>query len=177
MASCKQTKTRKEVNNVKRYEVELYFAGRLLGYAPQEEVFHYGFIQDEQGFYFKARYFRALMKDYARALDIEGLRARVQASTFVEPAKIYLGKSSPDGSLTRIVRLVCAGCKGPRDIVQTNDYVENQTMRFQVTSDIDEEVLRKLFDCGSQMSKGREFNHYEFKKLELIEEVNNVEKV
>ena len=71
----------------KKYEV-LLFAARLLDGVPEEGSGHLGFYQDEQGPYYPARYFRALMKDCARAPGIEELRARVQAAS-VRPAKIY----------------------------------------------------------------------------------------
>jgi len=151
----------------KRYEVRLHFPGRLIGWVPRGD--HLGFYQDGQGLYHKAGNFRALMKDCARALGIEGLRARVQAAV-VEPPKVYLGKSNPDGSLTRTAHLACPS-KG--SVVHTHDYVEDATVEFQVVCDIDEEVLRRLFEFGSEMSKGREFGHYEVEELKLVKEVDS----
>ena len=140
----------------KRYEVRLHFPGRLIG-----------FYRDEQGLYYRAENFHALMKDCARALGIKESRVAL-----VEPPKVYLGKSNPDGSLTRTTHLACPS-KG--SIVHMHDYVEDATVEFQVICDIDEEVLKRLFEFGSEMSKGREFGHYEVEELKLVEGVNDVE--
>jgi hypothetical protein len=91
---------------------------------------------------------------------------------YVEPAKIYLDKSEPDGSEVRIVHAMTM--KGPRSSLKTIDYVDSPILKFQlkVLGDgvIDEEILKAIFEYGGEHGMGQErsqdWGKYELMKFE-----------
>ena len=137
------------------------------------------FKRDENGLYYEARCVGAHIKDCANQLQgflgIKALKSKVANRVYVEPAKIYLGKAEPDGSETRIVHAMTM--KGPRSSLKTIDYVDKPVLKFQlkVPDDrvISEEILRAIFEYGSEHGMGQErsqdWGKYELVKLEEIE--------
>jgi len=137
------------------------------------------FKRDENGLYYEARCVRAHIKDCANQLQgflgIKALKSKVANRVYVEPAKIYLGKAEPDGSETRIVHAMTM--KGPRSSLKTIDYVDKPVLKFQlkVLDDrvISEEILRAIFEYGSEHGMGQErsqdWGKYELARLEEIE--------
>ena len=137
------------------------------------------FKRDENGLYYEARCVRAHIKDCANQLQgflgIKALKSKVANRVYVEPAKIYLGKAEPDGSETRIVHAMTM--KGPRSSLKTIDYVDKPVLKFQlkVLDDrvISEEILRAIFEYGSEHGMGQErsqdWGKYELARLEEVE--------
>lgn len=136
------------------------------------------FKRDENGLYYEARCVRAHIKDCAnqlqKLLDIKALKAKVANRVYVEPAKIYLDKSEPDASETRIVHAMTM--KGPRSSLKTIDYVDKPTLKFnlKVLDDgvIGQDILKAIFEYGSEHGMGQErsqdWGKYELVKLEDV---------
>jgi hypothetical protein len=136
------------------------------------------FKRDDKGLYYEARCVKAHIKDCANQLqgflEIKALKSKVANRVYVEPAKIYLDKSEPDGSEVRIVHAMTM--KGPRSSLKTIDYVDSPTLKFQlkVLDDgvIDEEILKAIFEYGSEHGMGQErsqdWGKYELVKLEEV---------
>jgi len=136
------------------------------------------FKRDENGLYYEARCIRAHIKDCAnqlqRLLNIKALKAKVANRVYVEPAKIYLSKSEPDGSETRIIHAMTM--KGPRSSLKTIDYVEKPVLKFnlKVMDDgvIDKDILEAIFEYGGEHGMGQErsqdWGKYELAKLQEL---------
>jgi hypothetical protein len=136
------------------------------------------FKRDENGLYYEARCVRAHIKDCAnqlqKFLDIKSLRAKVVNRVYVEPAKIYLDKSEPDGNETRIVHAMTM--KGPRSSLKTIDYVDKPTLKFRlkVLEDdvVSRDILEAIFEYGGEHGMGQErsqdWGKYELVKLEQV---------
>lgn len=134
------------------------------------------FKRDDTGLYYEARCVRAHIKDCANQLQgllsIKALKSKVANRVYVEPAKIYLDKSEPDGSETRIVHAMTM--KGPRSSLKTIDYVNSPTLKFilKVLDDgvIDRDILEAIFEYGSEHGMGQErsqdWGKYELVKIE-----------
>jgi hypothetical protein len=134
------------------------------------------FKRDDKGLYYEARCVKAHIKDCANQLqgflEIKALKSKVANRVYVEPAKIYLGKSEPDGSEVRIVHAMTM--KGPRSSLKTIDYVDNPILKFQLKvlddSVVDEEILKAIFEYGGEHGMGQErsqdWGKYELVKLE-----------
>lgn len=136
------------------------------------------FKRDENGLYYEARCIRAHIKDCANILqgilEIKALKSKVANRVYVEPAKIYLGKQEPDGNETRIVHAMTM--KGPRSSLKTIDYVDKPVLKFnlRVLDDgvIDQDILKSIFEYGSEHGMGQErsqdWGKYEVVKLEEV---------
>jgi hypothetical protein len=136
------------------------------------------FKQDDNGLYYEARCVRAHIKDCANQLQgilgIKALKAKVANRVYVEPAKIYLGKSEPDGSEVRIIHAMTM--KGPRSSLKTIDYVTDAKLNFtlRVLEDgvIDRDILEAIFEYGGTHGMGQErsqdWGKYELVKLEEV---------
>ncbi|GAJ02676.1 unnamed protein product, partial [marine sediment metagenome] len=134
------------------------------------------FKRDEKGLYYEARCVRAHIKDCASQLQgllgIKAFKSKVANRVYVEPAKIYLGKSEPDGNETRIVHAMTM--KGPRSSLKTIDYVDKPVLKFnlKVLDDgvIDKDILEAIFEYGSEHGMGQErsqdWGKYELVKLQ-----------
>lgn len=134
------------------------------------------FKRDEKGLYYEARCVRAHIKDCANVLQyqlsIKALKSKVANHVYVEPAKIYLDKSEPDGNETRIVHAMTM--KGPRSSLKTIDFVDKPVLKFtlKVLDDgvIDEKTLKAIFEYGSEHGMGQErsqdWGKYELVKLQ-----------
>jgi len=134
------------------------------------------FKRDEKGLYYEARCVRAHIKDCANVLQsllgIKALKSKVANRVYIEPAKIYLDKSEPDGSETRIVHAMTM--KGPRSSLKTIDFVDKPVLKFtlKVMDDgvIDEKILKAIFEYGSEHGMGQErsqdWGKYELVKLQ-----------
>jgi len=146
--------------------------------AEEVERGYATFKRDENGLYYEARCVRAHIKDCANQLQgllsIKALKAKVANRVYVEPAKIYLDKSEPDGNETRIVHAMTM--KGPRSSLKTIDYVSKPTLKFtlKVLDDgvIDQDILESIFEYGSEHGMGQErsqdWGKYELVKLEEV---------
>jgi hypothetical protein len=136
------------------------------------------FKRDDNGLYYEARCIRAHIKDCANQLQgilgIKALKAKVANKVYVEPAKIYLGKSEPDGSEVRIIHAMTM--KGPRSSLKTIDYVMDAKLNFtlRVLEDgvIDRDILEAIFEYGGTHGIGQErsqdWGKYELVKLEEV---------
>jgi len=136
------------------------------------------FKRDENGLYYEARCVRAHIKDCANQLQgllgIKALKAKVANRVYVEPARIYLEKTEPDGSETRIIHAMTM--KGPRSSLKTIDYVDKPILKFnlKVLDDdvIDRDILEAIFEYGSEHGMGQErsqdWGKYELVKLEEV---------
>jgi len=136
------------------------------------------FKRDGKGLYYEARCVKAHIKDCANQLqgflEIKALKSKVANRVYVEPAKIYLDKSEPDGSEVRIVHAMTM--KGPRSSLKTLDYVDSPILKFQlkVLDDgvVDEEILKAVFEYGGEHGMGQErsqdWGKYELVKLEEV---------
>ena len=137
------------------------------------------FKRDDKGLYYEARCVKAHIKDCANQLqgflETKALKSKVANRVYVEPAKIYLGKSEPDGSEVRIVHAMTM--KGPRSSLKTIDFVDSPVLKFQLKllddSVIDMEILKAIFEYGGQHGMGQErsqdWGKYELLKLEEAE--------
>ena len=120
------------------------------------------FKRDDEGLYYEARCVRAHIKDCANALQghlgIRALKSKVAQRVYVEPEKLYIGKTEPDGSETRIVHAMTM--KGPRSSLKTIDFVNDVRLGFnlKVLADgvITEDILRSIFEYGSTHGIGQE---------------------
>ena len=134
------------------------------------------FKRDDRGLYYEARCVRAHIKDCANALqgllEIRALKSKVAQRVYVEPEKLYLGKTEPDGNETRIVHAMTM--KGPRSSLKTIDYVNDAGLTFilKVLDDgvITEDILKAIFEYGGTHGIGQErsqdWGRYELVKLE-----------
>lgn len=140
------------------------------------------FKRDENGLYYEGRCVRAHIKDCANVLQaslgIKALKSKVANRVYVFPAKIYLDKTEPDGSETRIIHAMTP--KGPRSSLKTIDYVNDAVLKFRlkVLDDgvVGENLLKAIFDYGSIHGMGQErsqdWGKYELVKLvEVAQEV------
>ena len=120
------------------------------------------FKRDDKGLYYEARCVRAHIKDCANALqgllDIRALKSKLAQRVYVEPEKIYIGKTEPDGSETRIIHAMTM--KGPRSSLKTIDFVIDVKLCFnlKVLDDgvITEDILRSIFEYGGIHGIGQE---------------------
>lgn len=120
------------------------------------------FKRDDEGLYYEARCVRAHIKDCANALQgllgIRALKSKVAQRVYVEPEKIYIDKTEPDGNETRIVHAMTM--KGPRSSLKTIDYVTDVKLDFnlKVLDDgvINEGILRSIFEYGGTHGIGQE---------------------
>ena len=132
------------------------------------------FKRDGKGLYYEARCVKAHIKDCANQLqgflEIKALKSKVANRVYVEPAKIYLGKSEPDGNETRIVHAMTM--KGPRSSLKTIDYVDRPTLKFtlKMLDDgvVDEAILKAIFEYGGEHGMGQERSQ-DWGKYELME--------
>lgn len=136
------------------------------------------FKRDDEGLYYEARCVRAHIKDCALQLQgllgIKAFKSKVANRVYVEPTKIYLDKSEPDGNETRIVHAMTM--KGPRSSLKTIDYVDKPTLKFRlkVLDDdvIDRDILEDIFEYGGEHGMGQErsqdWGKYELVKLEEV---------
>ena len=146
--------------------------------TPEVERGYATFKRDENGLYYEARCVRAHIKDCANQLQgllgIKALKAKVANRVYVEPARIYLEKTEPDGNETRIIHAMTM--KGPRSSLKTIDYVDKPILKFnlKVLDDdvIDRDILEAIFEYGSEHGMGQErsqdWGKYELVKLELV---------
>jgi len=144
--------------------------------AEEVERGYATFKRDEKGLYYEARCVRAHIKDCANVLQtwlgIKALKSKVANRVYVEPDKIYLDKSEPDGNETRIVHAMTM--KGPRSSLKTIDFVDKPVLKFtlKVMDDgvIDEKILKAIFEYGSEHGMGQErsqdWGKYEMVRLE-----------
>jgi len=149
-----------------------------VGASEEVERGYATFKRDENGLYYEARCIRAHLKDCANQLQgilgIKAFKAKVANKVFVEPAKIYLGKSEPDGSEIRIIHAMTM--KGPRSSLKVIDYVNDARLSFQlkVLADdvINEDILKAIFEYGGTHGMGQErsqdWGKYELVKLKEI---------
>ena len=134
------------------------------------------FKRDDKGLYYEARCIKAHIKDCANQLqgflETKALKSKVANRVYVEPAKIYLGKSEPDGSEVRIVHAMTM--KGPRSSLKTIDFVDSPVLKFRLKmlddGVIDEEILKAIFEYGGEHGMGQErsqdWGKYKLEKLE-----------
>jgi hypothetical protein len=134
------------------------------------------FKRDDKGLYYEARCVKAHIKDCANQLqgflETKALKSKVANRVYVEPAKIYLGKSEPDGSEVRIVHAMTM--KGPRSSLKTIDFIDSPVLKFQLKllddGIIDEEILKAIFEYGGEHGMGQErsqdWGKYKLEKLE-----------
>jgi len=144
--------------------------------TPEVERGYATFKRDENGLYYEARCVRAHIKDCANQLQgllgIKALKSKVANRVYVEPARIYLEKTEPDGNETRIIHAMTM--KGPRSSLKTIDYVDKPVLKFslKVLDDdvIDRDILKAIFEYGSEHGMGQErsqdWGKYELVKLE-----------
>ena len=137
------------------------------------------FKRDDKGLYYEARCVKAHIKDCANQLqgflETKALKSKVANRVYVEPAKIYLGKSEPDGSEVRIVHAMTM--KGPRSSLKTIDFVDSPVLKFRLKmlddGVIDEEILKAIFEYGGEHGMGQErsqdWGKYKLEKLEEAE--------
>jgi len=145
-----------------------------VGAGEEVERGYATFKRDENGLYYEARCVRAHIKDCANQLQgllgIKALKSKVANRVYVEPSKIYLGKQEPDGSETRIVHAMTM--KGPRSSLKTIDYVDKPVLNFRlkVLDDgvIDQDILKAIFEYGSEHGMGQERSQ-DWGKYELVE--------
>ena len=136
------------------------------------------FKRDGKGLYYEARCVRAHIKDCANALqgllEVRALKSKVAQRVYVEPEKLYLDKTEPDGSETRIVHAMTM--KGPRSSLKTIDYVNDArlALTLKVLDDgvITKDILEAIFEYGSVHGIGQErsqdWGRYEVVKLEEV---------
>lgn len=136
------------------------------------------FKRDENGLYYEARCVRAHIKDCANQLQgligIKALRAKVANRVYVEPAKICLDKSEPDGNETRIVHAMTM--KGPRSSLKTIEFLDKPALKFtlKVMDDgvIDRDILEAIFEYGGEHGMGQErsqdWGKYELMRLQEL---------
>lgn len=141
------------------------------------KIGHAVFKHDGKGLYYEARCVRAHIKDCANALqkllDIKALKSKVAQRVYVEPAKLYLGKSEPDDCEMRIIHVMTA--KGVRNSLKKIDYVKDAELTFnlKVLDDgvVTEDILRSIFEYGSTHGMGQErsqdFGRYTFEMTEV----------
>lgn len=132
--------------------------------SPDAEVEkgHATFKKDDQGLYYEARCIRAHIKDCAaqvqKILEIRGLKPKVANRVYVEPSKIYLGKSEPDGYEVRPVHAMLP--RGPISSLKAIDYLNDVTLEFRlkVLDDgiITEDILKTIFEYGGIHGMGQE---------------------
>jgi hypothetical protein len=134
------------------------------------------FKRDDKGLYYEARCVKAHIKDCANQLqgflETKALKSKVANRVYVEPAKIYLGKSEPDGSEVRIVHAMTM--KGPRSSLKTIDFVDSPVLKFRLKllddGVVDEEILKAIFEYGGEHGMGQErsqdWGKYKLEKLE-----------
>lgn len=120
-----------------------------------------GFHRDELGLFLYDYQVKGYLKEAAAMVKQPGrrasLRPTVERYVFVEPRRIYLGKTEPDGVLERPLRAMTM--RGPRTALSRSDYVDAGTrITFQVVvldDALPEEALRKLLDYGRYMGLGQ----------------------
>lgn len=143
--------------------------------VEKEEKAWTGFKRDDKGLYIEARQIEAMLKECATTLGltvkIKGFRQHLQHGTFVQPPRLHLGKTEPDGYEELVGHV--SGPRGKRAILKRHDYVERPTLEFEVWSvdngKMKEEHLRKLFALGQENGLGcsRSQGYGKFDVLEL----------
>lgn len=125
------------------------------------------FLHDDEGLYYEGRCVKAHLKDCANQvrefLGITALKAKVANKVYVETERIYLGKTAPDGSETRIIHAWTPQGQKISSFKEI-DYVENATLKFQlrvlndgvITKGILDEIFRygALHGIGQERSQG-----------------------
>ena len=132
------------------------------------------FKRDGNGLYYEARCVRAHIKDCANALQgflgIRALKSKVAQRVYVEPEKIYLGKTEPDGAETRIIHAMTM--KGPRSSLKVIDYINDARLAFQleVLDDgvITKDILEAIFEYGGTHGMGQERSQ-DWGRYEVVE--------
>lgn len=167
---------------------------------PEVERGYATFKRDDKGLYYEARCVRAHLKDCSNQLQIflgiKALKAKVANHVYVQPVKLYLGKTKPDaaavmerppdepwkiidvvpdpdGNEIRIVHAMTM--KGPRSSLKTIDYVDNGVLKFtlKVLDDrvIKRDILEAIFEYGGTHGIGQErsqgWGQYEYKFAEV----------
>jgi len=83
---------------------------------------------------------------------------RIDSLVFVEPRKLPLGKSEPDGQFERSLRVLTR--RGPRTLISVSDYVEAGTkLKFKVyvfpNPHISLDLIRECLDYGRWKGLGQ----------------------
>lgn len=122
-----------------------------------------GFHQDEQGRLFIYNYMvLGFLKEAGNTLKtqlkVANLRSKVEQYVYVEPRRIYLGKTVPDGVLERPLRAMTM--QGPRVTVTRSDYVDAGTkikyeIRVLVNKEITDTVIAELLSFGQLKGLGQ----------------------
>lgn len=132
-----------------------------------EERTTLGFQKDEGGLFVRAGTVKAHIKDCANqikdVLKIKALRSKVANKVFVDPDPVYLLRNmdaiyEPDGDFERAVHVMTA--RGPGNALKRICFVEKPVIKLQIRllkdKEVDEDVLRSIFDYGSVHGYGGE---------------------
>jgi len=152
--------------------------------ARTAEAMWTGFKSDDRGIYIETRQIKAMLKEASGESemwrDIRGLKSRLGGAVFPKAeggsdfSRIYLyrdGKplGKPDAFEDTVGHV--SGPAGPRSILKRKDYAENVVMSFKLkvgSRTVTEEVLRNLFEFGSELGLGADRSQ-ENGKFEVME--------
>lgn len=103
--------------------------------------------------------------------SIKNLRSKINNFVFIEPRRIYLGQSEPDGVLERPLRAQTA--QGPRVTLARSDYInEGKRIKFNITildnkEKINEKLIHTLLEYGQYLGLGQ-FRNGDYGSFRII---------
>ena len=115
------------------------------------------------------RYAGNVLKD---TLKVKNLRSKLTDYLFVQPRRVYVGKTKPDGVLERPLR--AQTMQGPRVTLARSDYVcEGTEIDFTLlllpnNKDITEEILESILEYGQYQGLGQ-FRNGGYGRFEVVE--------
>jgi len=125
-----------------------------------------GFHGDEKGLFIYSYMILGFLKNSLQVLmenkavnKIPAYKKWMDSLVFIDPRRLYFGKTEPDGNLERPLRAMTA--KGPRVTVTRSDYIsEGQTIEFEInilknSKGIDHKLMKKLLEYGKFQGLGQ----------------------
>jgi hypothetical protein len=134
-----------------------------------------GFHSDENGLfvydYFVKGFIRYAGNVLKDELKIKALKSKLTDFLFVQPRRIYLGKTKPDGVLERPLR--AQTMQGPRVTLARSDYVDEGTeIKFDILllnhKEITVEKISMILDYGKLQGLGQ-FRNGGYGRFEVVE--------
>lgn len=131
--------------------------------APVEnEKGHTGFHKDDNGMFLYDYQIKGFFKEAANIVKenvgVKNARAKIEDYLFVEPRRIYLGKSQPDGVIVRALRAMTM--RGPRNVVTKSDFVAAGTqIKFTIVvlnpKIVPDKLVRECLEYGKYRGIGQ----------------------
>jgi len=121
-----------------------------------------GFHSDENGLFIYEYMIKGFLKNAGNVLKeivkIKNLKSKIDDYVFIQPRKIYLGMTEPQGVIERPLRAMTM--QGPRVTLARSDYVAaGHQLDFEITliphKELKESVIKTLLAHGELMGLGQ----------------------